>query len=45
MTASKVDWSAVDRTIMKAGEQLRQGKNAEDFQMIGLLELRGQVLK
>jgi hypothetical protein len=37
MTASKVDWSEVDRAIMKAGEQLRQGKNTEDFQVIGLL--------
>jgi hypothetical protein len=37
MTTSEIDWSSVDRTITKAGEQLRQGKNSEDFQMIGLL--------
>jgi len=37
MTTSEIDWSAVDRIIMKAGEQLRQGKNSEDFQSVGLL--------
>jgi len=37
MTTSEIDWSAVDRTIMKAGEQLRQGKNSEDFQAVGLM--------
>jgi len=37
MTIPEIDWSAVDRTITKAGEQLRQGKNSEDFQAIGLL--------
>ena len=37
MTTSEIDWSSVDRTITKAGKQLRQGKNSEDFQMIGLL--------
>ena len=37
MTNPKIDWSAVDRTITKTGEQLRRGKSSEDFQTIGLL--------
>lgn len=37
MTNPEIDWSAVDRTITKAGEQLRRGRSSEDFQTIGLL--------
>lgn len=37
MRDSSIDWSAVDRPLMKAAEQLRQGKSAEDFQTVGLL--------
>ena len=37
MATLVIDWSAVDRAITKAGELLRQGKNSEDFQTIGLL--------
>lgn len=36
MIDSTIDWSAVDRALMKAAEQLRRGSNTEDFQSIGL---------
>jgi len=37
MTTHNIDWSEVDRIIIKAGEQLRKGESSEDFQTIGLL--------
>lgn len=37
MTTPGIDWTAVDLTITKAGEQLRKGETSEDFQTVGLL--------
>lgn len=37
MTDSTIDWSAVDRPLTKAAEQLHCGTSTEDFQSVGLL--------
>lgn len=37
MTTPWIAWTAVDRIIIKASEQLRKGKTSEDFQTVGLL--------
>ncbi len=37
MKHSSIDWSEVDRLLTKAAEQLRQGKETEDFQSVGFL--------
>jgi len=36
MNNSTIDWSAVDRALTKAAEQLRSGDSVEDFQSTGL---------
>jgi hypothetical protein len=37
MTDFTIDWSAIDRLLTKAADQLCRGESAEDFQSVGLL--------
>jgi hypothetical protein len=36
MSDTGIDWSAVDRPLMKAATQLRRADSPEDFQAVGL---------